>query len=185
MSRTQSFRGSREEADTKQTKTETTTQGSETREESRVLGVKTQLSGGQIRRCLQMFVHVEVRDLSVHLQCWSGEWCVCPPRQMLDRGVTERVTVFLICVNAAHFQVCTPGFLLVVRLPLLAASQKGSSLPRLVGVQHYTQTHTYAHTAWSSSVLQPCPAAESQITVRPLSRCSAVFLKTREEKREE
>lgn len=137
-----------------------------------------------------MLVQVEVSHLSVHLQCWSGGWCVCPPRQISksrsDRGVTERVTVFMIRVNAACFQVRTSGFLLVVRLPLLAASQKGSSLPRLVGVQHYTQTHTRAHThrAWSSSVLQPCPVAESQITVRPLSRCSAVFLKTREEKRE-
>lgn len=122
-----------------------------------------------------MFVHVEVRDLSVHLQ--SG---VCVRRdKYLSHGQSHRAhhSVFDLCQRCA-FSATYVWFPPDSQTAVTGSESKRKFTPPSGG-SAALHTNTHAHTAWSSSVLQPRPVAESQITVRPLSRCSAVFLKTR------
>lgn len=94
-------------------------------------------------------------------------------KQQSTRGVTElsvwmchsvsdfyqRCVFFHVCVSVTVCLFSPPSWLPDYRYT--GRESKGSSLPRLVGVQHYTQTHTHhlvLHT--HTPVLQLCPISE-------------------------
>lgn len=119
--------------------------------------------------------------ISVHLVCVCVGECVTAGAHQ-KRSIKTSISLRPVRFRAVGWPrpLCFLWALCVFlpRMPLYkAACPKGSALPHLVGVQHYTHTHGHTHTAWYSRRLSAAALWELLVKIDPLSGSSSVLLK--------